>query len=135
MYCHGISTLMLAEVVGMTDDPELAEQAPRGTGAGGQADPARRRTAPRTRITPAAGATSRPADDSDISVTGWQLMALRAAKSAGCAVPSENIDRAVDYLKRCAVRREAASATSPAAARTTPGPAPASSPWRSAAST
>ena len=27
MYCHGISTLMLAEVVGMIDDAELAEQA------------------------------------------------------------------------------------------------------------
>ena len=27
MYCHGISTLMLAEVVGMLDDGELAEQA------------------------------------------------------------------------------------------------------------
>ena len=26
MYCHGISTLMLAEVVGMTADPELAER-------------------------------------------------------------------------------------------------------------
>ena len=42
-------------------------------------------------------------------------MALCAAKSAGCAVPSENIDRAVDYLKRCAVPRTAASAISPAA--------------------
>ena len=27
MYCHGISTLMLAEVVGMTNDPILADQA------------------------------------------------------------------------------------------------------------
>ena len=33
-------------------------------------------------------------------------MALRAAKSAGCEVPSENIDRAIDYLKRCAVPEE-----------------------------
>ena len=48
MYCHGISTLMLAEVVGMTADPELAEQAPRGPGARGQADRRWRRTAPRT---------------------------------------------------------------------------------------
>ena len=74
--------------------------------------------------------------DSDLSVTGWQVMALRAAKAAGCAVPAETIDRAVDYIKRCAVpRTAAASATSPAAARTTRGPAPASSRWRSAAST
>lgn len=102
MYCHGISTLMLAEVVGMSTDTALADQArqsltkavklilmaqdlaksPENTGG--------------WRYQP----TSR---DSDISVSGWQLMALRAAKSAGCAVPSENIDRAVAYLKRCAV--------------------------------
>jgi hypothetical protein len=42
--------------------------------------------------------------DSDISVSGWQVMALRAAKSAGCSVPAEPIDRAVGYLKKCAVR-------------------------------
>jgi hypothetical protein len=44
-------------------------------------------------------------NDSDISVTGWQLMALRAAKAAGCEVPSSSIDRAVAYLKRCAVKQ------------------------------
>ena len=43
-------------------------------------------------------------NDSDISVTGWQVMALRAAKSAGCAIDSTRIDRAVGYLKRCTVK-------------------------------
>src|SRR5437660_1678683 len=38
--------------------------------------------------------------NSDMSVTGWQLMALRAAKNLGCDVPAENIDRAVEYIKR-----------------------------------
>ena len=37
------------------------------------------------------------------TVTIYQLMALRAAKSAGCAVPSDHIDRAVAYIKRCSV--------------------------------
>jgi hypothetical protein len=103
MYCHGISTLMLAEVIGMTPDPELAERCrdalvkavklivlaqnlnknPENSGG--------------WRYQP----TSR---DSDLSVSGWQVMALRAAKSAGCAVPSESIDKAVDYVKRCASR-------------------------------
>ena len=102
MYCHGISTLMLAEVIGMTADPKLAEQV---------------RTAltkavklilmaqnlPKT-LEHAGGWRYQPTSrDSDLSVSGWQVMALRAAKSAGCAVPAENIDRAVDYLKRCAV--------------------------------
>jgi hypothetical protein len=37
---------------------------------------------------------------SDLSVTGWQVMALRAAKNLGCDVPAEAIDQAVDYIKR-----------------------------------
>jgi len=97
MYQHGIATLMLAEAVGMTD-ADLGEnirkavvkavrvilkaQRPNGGGRGGW----------RYRV---AG------DDSDISVTGWQVMALRAARNLGCDVPVESIDRAVDYIKRC----------------------------------
>jgi hypothetical protein len=101
MYCHGISTLMLAEVVGMTPDPELA----------GRARLALTKAvklilmAQNLHKSPehAGGWRYQPTSrDSDLSVSGWQVMALRAAKSAGCAVPSANIDRAVDYLKRCA---------------------------------
>jgi hypothetical protein len=39
--------------------------------------------------------------DSDLSVTGWQLMFLRSAKNAGFDVPKEAIDEAVGYVKRC----------------------------------
>jgi hypothetical protein len=39
--------------------------------------------------------------DSDLSVTVWQLMALRSAKNAGLDVPKEAIERAVGYVKRC----------------------------------
>src|SRR3954453_18132306 len=39
--------------------------------------------------------------DADLSVTGWQLLALRAAKNVGCDVPASAIDRAVAYVKRC----------------------------------
>jgi len=39
--------------------------------------------------------------DADISVTGWQLMALRAAKNVGCDVPAEQIEQAATYIKRC----------------------------------
>jgi prenyltransferase beta subunit len=102
MYCHGISTLMLAEVVGMASDAELASKSREALTkavrlilmaqnlAKGQDHSGGWRYQPNSR-------------DSDISVSGWQLMALRAARSAGCAVPSENIDKAVAYLKRCAV--------------------------------
>jgi len=38
--------------------------------------------------------------DSDLSVTIWQLMALRAAKNAGMDVPKEAIEKAVAYLRK-----------------------------------
>ena len=38
--------------------------------------------------------------DSDLSVTIWQLMALRSAKNAGLQVPGKAISDAVGYLKR-----------------------------------
>ena len=102
MYAHGISTLMLAEVAGMTDDA-LAERCrdalkkavrliltaqsvrkDRGSQGGWRYHPS--------------------SNDSDLSVTGWQLLALRAAKNLGCDVPAENIDAAVEYVKRLSVR-------------------------------
>jgi hypothetical protein len=39
--------------------------------------------------------------DSDLSVTGWQLMFLRSAKNAGFDVPDEPIARAIGYVRRC----------------------------------
>lgn len=39
--------------------------------------------------------------DSDLSVTGWQLMFLRSAKNAGFDVPDEPITRAIGYVRRC----------------------------------
>ena len=103
MYCHGISTLMLAEVVGMTGDADLAGKARQALSKAvkltlsAQNVPKGAEHAGGWRYQP----TSR---DSDISVSGWQVMALRAARSAGCDVPSGNIDRAVAYLKRCAAK-------------------------------
>ena len=40
-------------------------------------------------------------EDSDLSVTGWQLMFLRSAKNAGFDVSKEPIDAAVAYVRRC----------------------------------
>jgi hypothetical protein len=103
MYCHGISTLMLAEVVGMIPEPALA----------GRVQTALSRAvlvivkSQDVKKGPdhAGGWRYQPnGNDSDLSVTGWQVMALRAAKSAGCAVDSARIDRAVAYLKRCALK-------------------------------
>ncbi len=76
MYCHGISTLMLAEVVGMTADAELADRLRAALGRAvelivksqGVAKPQEH----------AGGWRYQPnSNDSDLSVTGWQVMALR----------------------------------------------------------
>lgn len=101
MYCHGISTVMLAEVAGMVPDEVFAERVRQALARGvevilrSQAIPKENDHAGGWRYQP-------DSRDSDLSVTGWQVMALRAAKTAGCAVPAEAIDRAVDFIKRCA---------------------------------
>jgi prenyltransferase/squalene oxidase-like repeat protein len=97
MYHHGICTLMLAEVVGMTE--------------GKQADEIRRKLVKAIEIILRAQRTTGQhkggwrytvaGNDGDISVTGWQIMALRAAKNLGCDVPAERIQMAVEYIKRC----------------------------------
>lgn len=97
MYHHGICTLMLAEIVGMTDAAladevrerlgravELILKAQRSAGSG--------RGGWRYTV---AGA------DADLSVTGWQVLALRAAKNVGCNVPSSAIEKALEYVRNC----------------------------------
>lgn len=100
MYSHGISTLMLAEVYGMLPKEDakrckLALEKAIALILASQNVPKGGRHQGGWRYEP----TSR---DSDLSVTGWQLLALRAAKNVGCDVPADNIDQAVQYVKNCA---------------------------------
>ena len=97
MYQHGICTLMLAEVVGMTDG-KLAEEV-------------RIKLEKAIKITLEGQRQSGfhkggwryqvRGTDSDISVTGWQVMSLRAAKNVGCDVPPERIQMAVEFINNC----------------------------------
>ena len=103
MYCHGISTLMLAEVVGMSADPGIAEESR--VALAKAIDLILKAQDLAKSPSQAGGWRYQPTSrDSDLSVSGWQVMALRAAKSAGCVVPSGQIDKALDYVKKCAVR-------------------------------
>jgi len=101
MYEHGISTLMLAEAAEKLEG--AGEQRVRGA-----LDKAVKLIL-RAQNVEKAGQhrggwrylpTSR---DSDLSVTSWQVLALRAAKDAKCDIPEDNVRKAIDYVKRCAV--------------------------------
>jgi len=90
MYNHGFATLALAEAYGMSPRPEL-ERALR------KAVDLIVRTQNRRggwRYQPM------PYDD-DITVTGCQLMALRAADNAGIHVPRKTIEKGIEYLELC----------------------------------
>jgi hypothetical protein len=105
MYHHGIATLMLAEVIGLTrqesaDKLRVALEkavkvilAGQRRGGGGPHSPA---GGWRYQVIANGGFGG----DADLSVTGWQLMALRAAKNVGCDVPADRIKAAVEYVLR-----------------------------------
>ena len=99
MYSHGISTLMLAEAIGMVDESQ-AKLLKRSLERAIQLILESQAYDKDTRH---AGGWRYQVDsrDSDLSVTGWQVMALRAAKDVGCDVPAEAIDNAVKYVKKC----------------------------------
>ena len=104
MYSHGIATLMLAEICGMVA-PE-------------QATPCREALQKAVKLIVDAQNHRKPPEhdggwryqptsgDSDLSVSVWQLLALRAARDIGCDVPAENIDRAIAYLKKLHVKHD-----------------------------
>ena len=118
MYHHGISTLMLAEAAGMVDAKLGDEIRKKLTKAVALILKAQRTGGDNER-----GGWRyhvQPGDGADISVTGWQIMALRAAKNVGCDVPAENIDRAVDFIKRCQDQRTGGFAYQPHANITIP---------------
>jgi len=100
MYHHGICTLMMAEVVGMTQGP-LADEVRKGLEKAVAIVLIAQRKGTHPNDPNRGGWRYRIAStDADLSVTGWQMMALRAAKNVGCDVPPEAIDRAVDYVRR-----------------------------------
>jgi len=98
MYAQGICTLMLSEVVGMTDAATSKKiRAALEKGVTVLLKAQRNSSA----LHKGGWRYSATGDDADLSVTGWQLMALRAARNVGCDVPAERIDMAVDYVLRC----------------------------------
>jgi hypothetical protein len=93
MYEHGLATLALSEVWGMSGRDEIRDTLKRAV------DVILRAQSPRGgwRYEP------RPRD-ADISVTVMQIVALASAREAGIHVPSEVIEKALKYVKSLQVR-------------------------------
>jgi len=100
MYGHGITTLMLSEMLGMGLDAQMDETLRDRCRKGidlilkAQSSSKDDRNAGGWRYLP-------ESRDSDLSISVWQVMALRSAKNAGFEIPGQAIERAVGYLKRC----------------------------------
>jgi len=100
MYGHGIVTLMLAEMLGMGVDDEQDEQI-REKCRKAVALILQAQKIPKDKTHKGGWRYQPNAKDADISVTVWQVMALRAAQNAGIDVPKWAIDDAISYLKAC----------------------------------
>ena len=90
MYEHGFATLFLAEVYGMSPRDDLREKLVAAV-----------HLIARTQNAEGGWRYQPRRDEADISVTVCQVMALRAARNAGIAVPNETIERSIEYVKRC----------------------------------
>ena len=87
MYAHGIAAIAVCEAYGMTRDEELRVAAENAVSfILGAQHPTR------------GGWRYVPGQESDTSVSGWQLMALKSAQMAGLDVPVEAWDRVSHWL-------------------------------------
>lgn len=88
MYNHGLSTLCLAEVWGMTRQPDILPVLKRAVDL-----------IVRCQNSRGGWRYSPSPSDADTSVTVMQVVALRAAQNAGIFVPEKTIKDAVSYIK------------------------------------
>ncbi len=91
MYSHGLATLALSELWGMTDrDDEIRDAIKAGVDVILKAQDR------------SGGWRYNPEPSgADVSVTAMQLVALNSAKQAGILVPDETINRAIRYVQMC----------------------------------
>jgi hypothetical protein len=97
MYGQGITSLLLAEISGMSSRDKQVRPALKKA-----VDLILRAQAVEKGPIYEGGWRYDPTStDSDLSVTVWQVVALKAASGAGIAVPRTAMERAVAYIKRC----------------------------------
>ena len=107
LYNHAIAGLMLGEAYGMTD-PARSTRIRSAMDKGLEFTRAYQIKRKRYAVDRGGWRYYHPydRDDSDLSVTGWHLMALRSAKNAGFHVPKQYVDEALEYVQRCFDRRQ-----------------------------
>lgn len=86
-YSHGIATIALCEAYGMTNDADLREPAQRAVAFIVESQHPQR-----------GGWRYKPQVESDTSVSGWQLMALKSAQMAGLDVPAQTLEKVSNWL-------------------------------------
>lgn len=99
MYGHGIVTLTLAEMLGMGLDEKMDDQIREKCQSAIDLI-LRSQKVQKSQAQQGGWRYSPDSRDADLSVTIWQLMALRSAKNSGLKVPSTAILEAIEYLKR-----------------------------------
>lgn len=99
MYGHGIVTLMLTEMIGMGGD-DLTDNAIHQACQKAIDLITRSQRVKKPAFAKGGWRYTPDAADSDLSVSVWQLMALRSAKNDGLDVPASTIDDAIGYLVR-----------------------------------
>jgi hypothetical protein len=120
MYGHGIVTLMLTEMLGMAPTVEqnamIHERLEKALRLilSSQAVRKEKKLEGGWRYTPGSR-------DSDLSVSIWQLMALRSAKNDGMDVPIDAIENALDYLRNSFTGRRTGNEVSEGGFSYTPG--------------
>jgi hypothetical protein len=101
-YNHAISSLVLSESYGMSDAARTVKS--RRAIDGALAITLQMQRWPKDRAIDRGGwryLHDYDDRDSDLSITGWHLMFLRSARNSGFEVPTEPIDSAVAYIRRC----------------------------------
>src|SRR5262245_19519606 len=90
MYCHGMATLALSQVWGMTGDEEVQKVLKKAVDL-----------IVRCQSNEGGWRYEPVPYGADISVTIMQVMALRGAKDSGLHVPDATLKKAIEYINRC----------------------------------
>lgn len=112
MYGHAIVTLALSEACGV--DPDPASRRRIRNALERMVDVILKAQDVDKAAVHAGGWRYEPqSPDSDLSLSGWNALALRAAQDVGVAVPKEKVDRAVQYVLKCYRKDDAGFAYQP----------------------